>query len=280
MNIFKTDKIINNLHLMIDNAINGDGTTNTFDESKMSSLENKLHQYIDMSVINKMKLEDEKNKVNTLISDISHQTKTPISNILLYSELLSESNLNDDDKKCVSMLISQSEKLNFLINSLVKISRLETGIISISPENNNISYMIKNAILQVEYKALQKNIAINYTDFDIRANFDMKWATEAIFNILDNAIKYSDENSNITISVESYNMFCKIDIKDNGIGIDKDELNKIFMRFYRSNAVCDFEGVGIGLYLAREIIANNGGYIKAKSELNVGSTFSVYLPLL
>lgn len=282
MNIFKMNKIINNLHIMIDKAINGEVISSAFDESKMSSLENKLHQYLDISATNKVKLEEEKNKINTLISDISHQTKTPVSNILLYSELLSESNLTDEDKKSVDMLICQSEKLSFLIDSLVKISRLETGIISITPKNNSVSAMIKNALTQVKYKAIQKNITIDYIDIDMdmNANFDMKWTTEAIYNILDNAIKYSDENSRVIIDVTSYNMFCKINIKDNGIGINKEELNKIFIRFYRSDDVSDYEGVGIGLYLAREIIVNNGGYIKATSELNVGSVFSVYLPLI
>lgn len=282
MNIFKinkVNKVIDNLHQMLDKAINGEDIESTFDETKISSLENKLHQYLSMNKLKKVKLEEEKNTINTLISDISHQTKTPISNIVLYSELLAESDLKEEDRKCVDMLVYQAEKLNFLIDSLFKASRLEAGIITIFPKNQDLNNMIEQALLQIEPKVVDKNIKINYEKTNVKAIFDLKWTIEAIYNILDNAVKYSHEGSEISIKVTSFNMFCKIDITDTGIGIKEEDLSKIFMRFYRVREVSDFDGVGVGLYLAREIILQDGGYIKVKSKVKVGSTFSVFLPL-
>ena len=112
---------------------------------------------------------------------------------------------------------------------------------------------------------------------EISAKFDSKWTKEALENIVDNAIKYT-QNGAITISVTAYEMFVRIDVADSGMGIEEEEQAKIFARFYRSQAVREQEGVGIGLYLAREIITNEGGYIKVTSERGKGSLFSVFLP--
>ena len=114
-------------------------------------------------------------------------------------------------------------------------------------------------------------------DTDISAAFDMKWTTEALANIVDNAIKYT-EHGTIRISAVSYEMFARIDISDTGTGISESEQAKIFARFYRSNSVQKQEGVGIGLYLARQIISGEGGYIKVASVPGKGSAFSIFLP--
>ena len=114
-------------------------------------------------------------------------------------------------------------------------------------------------------------------DTDISATFDSKWTTEALANIVDNAVKYT-EHGTITISAVSYEMFARIDISDTGAGISESEQSKIFTRFYRSKNVREQEGVGIGLYLARQIISGESGYIKVASGPRKGSTFSVFLP--
>ena len=114
-------------------------------------------------------------------------------------------------------------------------------------------------------------------DTDAFAVFDFKWTAEALANIVDNAIKYT-EHGTITISAVSYEMFARIDISDTGSGIPETEQAKIFARFYRSNSVQKQEGVGIGLYLDRQIISGEGGYIKVASVPGKGSTFSIFLP--
>ena len=114
-------------------------------------------------------------------------------------------------------------------------------------------------------------------DTDISGTFDPKWTAEALANIVDNAVKYTEQGL-ITISAVSYEMFVRIDISDSGIGISENEQAQIFARFYRSKNVQEQEGVGIGLYLARQIISGESGYIKVASVLGEGSTFSVFLP--
>ena len=102
-------------------------------------------------------------------------------------------------------------------------------------------------------------------------------AKEALFNILDNAVKYTEPKGKINISITKYELYIRIDISDNGVGLDEEEYASIFKRFYRGNNTDDIEGIGLGLYLAREIITKQGGYIKVKSKKGVGSTFSVFL---
>ncbi|MEG2529907.1 MAG: HAMP domain-containing sensor histidine kinase [Anaerovoracaceae bacterium] len=279
MNFFKTNKTIERLNQMIDNATAGKPVENGFDESKMSALETKLANYLAANSATKTQIAEEKSKINALISDISHQTKTPLANILLYTQLLSESELSQQDKGCVLALGQQAEKLVFLISSLVKTSRLETGMIAVTATSNNVKKLIETVVEQASPKAKAKGIMLTCDTSHMQALFDMKWTVEALYNIVDNAIKYTPNGGNVNISVAAYQLFCRITVTDTGIGISEDETAKIFSRFYRSQAASDQEGVGLGLYLAREIIAANGGYIKVQSVPNEGSSFSVFLSI-
>ena len=115
--------------------------------------------------------------------------------------------------------------------------------------------------------------------WNLNLKYDKKWTLEVICNILENAIKYTNDNGKIEINIEKLESFLKIDITDNGIGIESENINNIFKRFYREQKVHNIEGVGIGLYLSKTIIEQQNGYIKVKSKVNEGSTFSVFLPL-
>lgn len=274
----KTKRTIEKLSKMIDSAINSNYTESTFDESTLSALENKLSRYLSECSVSSKNLLVEKDKIKTLISDISHQTKTPIANILLYVQLLEEHELDEECRICVKELSAQAEKLSFLIGALVKTSRLETGIISVQPKPESLQQLINAVVEQIRLKAQAKNITLLVQSIADTTNFDFKWTTEALYNIVDNAVKYTPEGGHIKIKAASYELFYRIDITDDGIGISENERSKIFLRFYRSQAVRDQEGVGIGLFLAREILSAQGGYIKVKSELGKGSIFSVFLP--
>ncbi|MCR5122297.1 MAG: sensor histidine kinase, partial [Ruminococcus sp.] len=131
---------------------------------------------------------------------------------------------------------------------------------------------------QVKPKAESKKIVIKYTRESHTAKFDSKWTREALFNILDNAVKYSPEKSSIAVDVQMYEMFVCISVSDNGIGIAEDELPRIFGRFYRGQNVREQSGVGIGLYLSRRIIEEQGGYITVESVPGKGSVFRIFLP--
>ena len=221
----------------------------------------------------------DKQQMKELISDISHQTKTPVANILLYCELLLEDELSENSKNNLMALYSQTKKLRFLIESLIKLSRLETGIISLSPKKQEIQPLLDKIFIQYNQKADSKDLYLNTVKTDATAVFDEKWTLEALCNIVDNAIKYT-VTGGISINVIVYEFFVRIDISDTGIGISDNEHEKVFSRFYRSEKVNTTEGVGIGLYLARKIITGENGYIKVSSLPEHGSTFSVFLSKL
>lgn len=274
----RTSKILSDIDKMIDSAINNTFSESSFTETKLSKLESKMYRYLLTGSTSLKQINNEKNSIKTLIADISHQTKTPVSNILLYSQLLKETpDLNDNTIKLVSRIEEQTEKLSFLISSLIKTSRLENGIINVTPKPNSVNKLIE--CLDCKSVADTKGVSFNAElTSEFTAVFDFKWTLEAISNIVDNAIKYTPSGGIVTISAKEYEMFVCINISDTGIGINEDETAKIFTRFYRSPDVSDEKGVGIGLYLAREIISAEGGYIKASSKKGRGSVFSVFLP--
>lgn len=274
----KTAKTMDKLDRMIESAKGGHFTEMTFDETHLSALETRFADYLSSSEASAQRIEEEKDRIKTLISDISHQTKTPIANLLLYTELLQEEELPESAKSSVNALYMQSEKLRFLIDSLVKLSRLESGIISVKPEENSIQVMLNDIERQYREKAERKGFYFHFIETEEQAFFDYKWTAEAIGNIVDNAIKYTKKGG-IEVSVKAYELFICIDIKDTGKGIREEEYAKIFSRFYRGEAEEQQEGVGIGLYLARRIISEEGGYIKVSSEFGIGTTFSVFLPV-
>lgn len=272
--------LFHHLNKVFDDLLNSDINIIAYDESVEAALDDKIIRYINA---NKELLSDakrEQNKIKMLISDISHQIAMPICNIILYSDLLLEKEIPDESiKHMITDMKQQSEKLKFLFEVLVKTSRLESGIITV---NNIKSQRIKPLILAsvsgIYSSMIEKKINLDVNiDEQLTALYDMKWTKEAIFNILENAVKYTYVGGNITISATAYEMFIRIDISDNGIGISPDEYTQIFKRFYRSPRVKDYNGVGIGLYLSREIIALQGGYITVSSEIDMGSVFSVFI---
>jgi signal transduction histidine kinase len=270
----------NRLNAMLDAANDHTFTETSFDETRLSQIESKMNRFLTASTSGEQNINREKDRIKQLISDISHQTKTPIANVLMYVELLRESGEDrSPGMELTRQITQQAEKLNFLIQALIKTSRMEAGIIHVHPQVGRIHELLQRTVAQVEKDANLKRIRlqINCAE-DITAVYDSKWTEEALFNILDNSIKYTPEQGRITVSAITYELFTRIDITDTGIGIEEEEINLIFKRFYRSPDVGQVAGVGIGLYLAREIITMQQGYIKVSSTFAKGSTFSVFLP--
>lgn len=276
--MFTDKKLLARLDKMLEDGINGTFSESDYDETQLSKLESKWLRYLTSSKLSAQKTEQEREKLQELVSDISHQTKTPLSNILLYTQLLQEQDIDGQSRQIVDEIRQQSEKLEFLIQSLVKTSRLETGTFQLAPLKNNIDSVIEAAIEQITPKAKSKQIKIMYSSQSHTAKFDIKWTREALFNILDNAVKYSPRNSVIKITVYAYEMFACVSVADQGIGIPEEELPRIFGRFYRGQNVKEQNGVGIGLYLCRQIIEGQGGYITVESTVNQGSIFKIFLP--
>lgn len=223
-------------------------------------------------------LAQEKEQIKTLISDISHQIKTPIAAANTFSELLSDGELSAEERtEYITTLQMSLGKLTFLTNSLIKMSRLESDIISLKPEKNSLNEIVLQAVKTVYAKAKEKGILITFEcDQTFEAVLDFNWTAEAISNVIDNAVKYTPQGGFVRLQITEYPSFLRLDISDNGVGIPEEEQAKIFGRFYRGKQSVGIDGVGIGLYLTREIINKQNGYMKVSSDEN-GSTFSMFL---
>lgn len=223
-------------------------------------------------------LAQEKEQIKTLISDISHQIKTPIAAANTFAQLLSDKELSDKERnEYIATLQISLEKLTFLTNSLIKMSRLESGIISLKPERNSLNDIVLQAVKTVYAKAKEKNITITFdSEQTFEAVLDFNWTAEAITNVLDNAVKYTPSGGVVGLQITDYPSYLRLDISDNGIGIPEDEQAKVFGRFYRGKQSAGIDGVGIGLYLTRDIVNKQNGYIKVASDEN-GTTFSLFL---
>ena len=263
---------------MLDRAIDGSFLESSFDESVPSALESKMSRFLNGSASSARNLAEEKSKIAALIADVSHQTKTPIANILLYASLLAEGELSPEQAAQAATLSRQAEKLSFLIQALVKASRLETGILVLHPQPGEISPVVERAAAQYAPKAAEKGVALTLDQTEGAAVFDPKWTEEAVCNLLDNALKYTPPGGSVTVEVKNYELFSAIRVRDTGPGIAEAEQAKIFGRFYRASGAWQTEGVGIGLYLTRQIAEKQGGYVKVDSMPGMGSTFSLYIP--
>ncbi len=279
------NRTIRRLEMMLDAALSGDFQENDYDETKLSRLESKWKRFLAASMLSRENLNREKENVKSLVSDISHQTKTPMTNIRLYASLLGEliaaetgMQRQEEAGVMIGELARQTEKLEFLIQALTKMSRLESNIVEVRPEQQPITPLLQDVVAEAAMKADGKNIMIrNVYAGEAFACFDYKWTKEALGNVLDNAVKYSPPGSTVTLSVLEYEMYLAVSVCDEGRGIREEEIPKIFGRFYRAEEVSQEEGVGIGLYLTREILRKENGYVKVKSQPEKGSEFLLYL---
>lgn len=274
---FVSRKTYQRLNQMIDEAAAGKFQETAYSESELSKLESKWKNYLSASQYSREQLKKEQDRVKGLVSDISHQTKTPLSNIKLYTELLKERIEEPPCRELLECLKTQTDYLEFLISSLVKMSRLESGSIQILPKKQKLRPLLEELERMGTALGRKKEISIQVEKAETDAVYDRKWTREALGNMIENAVKYSPAKSRISIRTESYEMFVRIEIADQGIGIEEQEMAQIFQRFYRSPRVQEQEGIGLGLYLAREILMRERGYIKVSSQKGKGSSFYCYL---
>ena len=283
-----TNKVIERLDQMLDEALNGTFSESNYDETKLSRLESKWKEFLGTSVLSNQNLEAERHRLEQFISDISHQTKTPMTNIKMYTELLSEevNNLQKIEagdanaanvsvnkiKKYAEEIRRQNERLEFLIDSLTKLSRLESGTLEVVANPSSINELVKTGVAAVKPKADMKKISFITTDADGDTS------VKALINVLDNAVKYSPEGGTVEVKLSETDMYAAIHVIDEGQGITEEDATKVFGRFFRGSEVQQDEGVGIGLYLTREILSKEDGYIKAISnDKREGGEFILYL---
>ena len=231
----------------------------------------------------KAQLAQEENSTKALITDISHQLKTPLASIRMSHELSLSADLSEEERQ--SFMESETQeilKMELLLDELVKLSRLENSMIQIKCETCSIKKTIREAVSQIYVKANAKAIEICVdVEKDVETLHDHKWTVEALVNILENAVKYSPQKTTININVSCLVHHVLIQIEDEGIGIPEGEVHEIFKRFYRGSNAKGMvkEGAGVGLYLARSIIEQQGGTIVAKRKNGSGTIFQIMFPL-
>ena len=271
-------RTMDRLERMLTAAMDGTFSQETFDESRLSALESRLARCLSAGALSRRSLQEQRDQISTLIADVSHQTKTPVANLRLYAQLLEEQPLSPQGRDCAQAISRQAEKLQNLVDGMVKSSRLETGILALHPRQEPIAPMVERAAAQYAQRAEEKGISLTVGEVRGQAVFDPKWTEEAVCNLLDNAVKYTPAGGTVRVEAENYELFSVIRVADTGPGIPEEEQARIFGRFYRAQEVWYQAGVGIGLYLTRQIAAGQGGYVKVNSAPGQGSVFSLYLP--
>ena len=271
----------NSIDAVLDRILSNDDSLHheIIGEKRISKLIHKACRVMDMNALEVKQTKEEKKTIQGFISDMSHQMKTPLSSISMYADLLIEGNLTAlEQAEFLSRMKSSTEKLQWIMDSLIKMSRLEVGTIQLAPAKTSIKQTISDAIESIVAVAAKKNINMSVADFnDTPLYHDRKWTREAIVNILENAVKYSAPSCEITVSIEKLPIYTKIIITDYGIGIDKNDWHLIFKRFYRGQNVKDNEGAGLGLYLAALVMEKQGGYIMVDSVPGKYTSFSLFL---
>lgn len=249
-------------------------------DTLLARINHRLLRLYDILQDNHQRVSAERQELQELVSDISHQIKTPISNLKMVTETLLNRPVSAQEQQVfLQGLQAQIEKLDFLFQAMVKSSRLETGSIQLSKQPAALFDTLAQAASGIVYPAECKQITVTIDcPEDVRLNHDSKWTAEALFNLLDNAVKYTSAGGKIAVSVLTWEMYVRIDVADTGKGIAESQQAAIFRRFYREESVHMEPGIGIGLYLAREIITRQGGYIKVTSAPGQGAVFSVFLP--
>lgn len=254
---------------------------NDNEEGILSRLEGQYYQLARRLQLSLRDISREKEELNSVVTDISHQIKTPLASLKIFNNLLLEGDLTQPEElEFLQRTQEQINKLEWLANSLIKISRMETGMIQLKKESADIKQTILAAVNEVYLKSLAREVEIDVHNLPnwVIAH-DCKWTREAIVNILENAIKYTDAHGVVKITMQELESHIKIDIEDNGIGIPAHEMGQIFNRFYRGEAelIKKSEGSGIGLYLSRKIIEEQGGGLIVNSEFGQGSCFTILL---
>ena len=250
-----------------------------YEDSLTAKVQGKLMQYFDIMSEGKRQSQRDKETLQGLVSDISHQVKTPIANLQMFTGILRQHTLSEEKRQeFLGTMAGQLDKLDFLLQSLIKMSRLETGTFALHMENARLSDTIAQAMSTVWARAEEKGIQLSADcDSAVTVQHDPKWTAEALGNLLDNAVKYTPEGGSVSVLVRPWQFYTRIDITDTGIGIPEEHYHDVFQRFYRAPEVTAQEGVGLGLYLANGIITRQRGYISVKSKVGEGTTFSVYL---
>lgn len=248
------------------------------EDTVLSKLQSKIMKLTGILKQGRQRAEREQQELKELVSDISHQLKTPLANLKMYSQFLEDESLSPEKRReYIEVLRVSVERLNFLSENMIKISRLESGLIQMNTKRQSLNETVLKSVKDVYPRAKQKKTEIIYKESgQVILRHDRNWTAEAVFNLLDNAVKYGKHGSSVILSVKRFGMFVQVSVEDENDPIPPEERNKVFKRFYRGRGSQEKDGIGVGLYLAREIVQLQGGYMNLKTT-GKGNIFSLML---
>lgn len=279
-NVYQKRRTYRMIDRLLDNVLNQETIEDSdVKEGEYSALVSKIKQIQEVLGSHIQNAEKEKEQVKSLVSNMSHQLKTPLANLSLYGEILGRNEVTPKQKEEFSgKMQRQIEKLSWIVESLSKMVKLEQNIDGFEVQNIGIKQTLLEAVDTVYDKLEKKEMDLVMEPFEDRLLYhNRKWTVEVFVNLLENALKYTKKGGRILISVKSYELYTEISFSDTGQGIRQEEMTDIFKRFYRSPEVENMEGSGIGLYLSKLILEKEKGYIIAASQYGKGSRFSVFL---
>ena len=277
---YRNRKMYRIIDRMLDEILDGEPVSQSdIREGEISALAAKakrIQEKVDSGII---RAEEEKEQVKSLISNMSHQLKTPLAGLMMYREMLEDEGLDvETRRRFLEKMKGQSEKIDWILQSLFKMVNLEQGAVVFEAEALPVRDTILDAVTASLDKADRREIEILTEPFEERILWhNRKWTAEVLVNLLENAVKYSPAGSRIKIQVRPLEMYIQVNIRDQGPGIPEKEYNRIFQRFYRGEQVEQEEGTGLGLYLAQLILQKEKGYVTVSSRAGEGSCFSLYL---
>lgn len=270
--------IVEDLSRMLDSLaeLNSEEVFPCDEDSLISKLQTQVLGLV--SVLRKQNEKEvgEHENIKALVSDLSHQLKTPIANLKMYTDFLKQQDLSEAERnEYISILENSVERLLFLSEGMIKLSRLESGLIHVEKKKQSINDTILCAIKDSFAKAKNKGVNIEYCpEFEGEIDHDRKWTAEAIFNLIDNAIKYGVEGSTVYVGIRKLGTSVEIFVEDENVPISPAEYNSVFKRFFRGSNSKKIEGAGIGLYLTSDIVEKQGGFASLKKGKN-GNRFTI-----
>ncbi len=267
---FRSENIVENKIINKDRDFKYSGSLDKF-SLKFSIMEERIINNINL-------LHEEKINLKNIINDISHQLKTPLMALSMYNDILKDyKNMeNEDVDNFINLSNEQLDRMQWLVKTLLKYARLESNVVEYKKENYLLNDTIKESISPLKVKASEKNQIVSFRyNKDVMFYHDKKWLAEAISNIIKNAIEHTQKYGNIDILLEETPITIRISIADNGEGIEKSQLKKIFKRFHKGENAINPTSIGIGLCLSKSIVKAHDGDITVDSEVGVGSTFYI-----
>lgn len=278
--IYERRKTYRRIDRLLDSVLNQEMITSSdVQEGEFSALVSKIMQIQNVLGAQVERADEEKAQVKQLVSDMSHQLKTPLASLSVCAELLSRDDLSRERRReFEEKMHRQIERLTWIVDSLSRMVRLEQNIDRIETDALSIRQTLLDAVDTVYGKMEKKEIRFSLEPFeDICLRHNRKWTAEVFANLLENAVKYTEKGGTVTIRVHPYEIYTEIQVIDSGMGIRPEETTEIFRRFYRGKDAEMTEGSGIGLYLSSLILEKESGYITVRSQYGKGSCFSVFL---